>query len=174
MRHRIKGTTTFGRRKAQRKAMLNNIVASLIIQNRINTTITKAKEVSKIADKLVTLSKKDTIHARRLAYKILKNRDLIKKLFEEIAIRYKNRNGGYTRIIKTGHRRGDSTPVAIIEFVEEEKKAKEKVKPTSKAKSLKTKSKKDTNIRKVTKEQKELKSELLKSKTQINNDQNNK
>lgn len=174
MRHRIKGTTTFGRRKAQRKALLNNLVASLVIQNRINTTLIKAKEVSKIADKLVTLGKKDSIHARRLAYKILRNRDLIKKLFEEISIRYKNRNGGYTRIIKTGYRRGDSAPIAIIEFVEEEKKSKEKAKSNSKAKSMKKQiRKKDTDIKKVIKNQTEPNSEPSKSnETPVKNNTN--
>ena len=181
MKHRIKGSSTFGRRKAQRKAMLNNIASNLIRQNRINTTIAKAKEVSRIADKLVTLGKKDTIHARRQAYKILANKDLVKKLFDDIAVRYQNRNGGYTRIVKIGYRKGDSAPVAIIEFVEEDKKFKGKAK-SGKAKSIKEKingeisegsafgmKRKD---KKVVQNKTKLKSRPLESnKTQIKNNQ---
>lgn len=172
MKHRIKGSSTFGRRKAQRKAMLNNIAFNLIRQNRINTTIAKAKEVSRIADKLVTLGKKDTIHARRQAYKILANRDLVKKLFDDIAVRYQNRNGGYTRIVKIGYRKGDSAPVAIIEFVEEDKKFKGKAK-SGKAKSIKEKiSSEIKEDKKVVQNKTKLKSRPLESnKTQIKNNQ---
>ncbi len=172
MRHRIKGSATFGRRKAQRKAMLNNIASNLIRQNRINTTIAKAKEVSRIADKLVTLGKKDTIHARRQAYKILANKDLVKKLFDDIAIRYQNRNGGYTRIVKIGYRKGDSAPVAIIEFVEEDKKFKGKAK-SGKAKSIKEKiSSEIKEDKEVVQNKTKLKSRPLESnKTQIKNNQ---
>ncbi|MBC8526158.1 MAG: 50S ribosomal protein L17, partial [Candidatus Cloacimonetes bacterium] len=81
MRHRVKGTTTFGRKKAHRKAMIYNLVASLIRNNRIETTIVKAKEAARIAEKLVTFGKKDTVHARRQAFKILVNHELVKKLF---------------------------------------------------------------------------------------------
>ena len=160
MRHRKKGSTTFGRRKAQRKAMLKNIVASLIKQKRIETTLKKAKEVSKIADKLVTFGKKNTIHARRQAYKILSNRDLVKKLFDEIAILYINRNGGYTRIIKTGYRKGDTAPTGILEFIEEEKKSKEKTKSKSKTNALKKQVDKKASDKKVIKAKAEIKSDL--------------
>ncbi len=172
MKHRIKGSSTFGRRKAQRKAMLNNIASNLIRQNRINTTIAKAKEVSRIADKLVTLGKKDTIYARRQAYKILANRDLVKKLFDDIAVRYQNRNGGYTRIVKIGYRKGDSAPVAIIEFVEQDKKFKGKAK-SGKAKSIKKKiSSEIKEDKKVVQNKIKLKSRPLESnKTQIKNNQ---
>jgi len=172
MKHRIKGSSTFGRRKAQRKAMLNNVASNLIRQNRINTTIAKAKEVSRIADKLVTLGKKNTIHARRQAYKILANRDLVKKLFDDIAVRYQNRNGGYTRIVKIGYRKGDSAPVAIIEFVEEDKKFKGKAK-SGKAKSIKEKiSGEIKEDKKVVQNKTKSKSRPLESnKTQIKNNQ---
>jgi len=172
MKHRVKGSSTFGRRKAQRKAMLNNIASNLIRQNRINTTIAKAREISRIADKLVTLGKRDTIHARRQAYKILANRDLVKKLFDDIAVRYQNRNGGYTRIVKIGYRKGDSAPVAIIEFVEEDKKFKGKAK-SGKAKSVKKKiSGEIKEDKKVAQNKTKLKSRPLESnRTQIKNNQ---
>lgn len=120
MRHRKKGTTSFGRLLGQKKALLNNLVKALLQNERIETTLTRAKETGRLSEKLITYGKKGTVHARRQAYKILKNRDLVKKLFDEIAPKYKNRNGGYTRVIKTGFRIGDAATTAIVEFVEEE------------------------------------------------------
>ena len=120
MRHRKKGTTSFGRLLGQKKALLNNLVKALLQNERIETTLTRAKETGRLSEKLITYGKKGTVHARRQAYKILKNRDLVKKLFDEIAPKYKSRNGGYTRVIKTGFRIGDAAPTAIVEFVEEE------------------------------------------------------
>ncbi|MEA2103656.1 MAG: 50S ribosomal protein L17 [Candidatus Cloacimonadota bacterium] len=122
MKHRKNGTTTFGKRKAHRKSMLYNMAAQLIIHNRIETTHRRAKEVQKISDRLITVGKNDSIHSRRQAFKILTNRDLVKKLFDDIAPKYKNRNGGYTRVIKIGHRRGDAAPISILEYVEEAEK----------------------------------------------------
>ncbi len=141
MRHRRKGTTTFGRRKDARKALMNSLVIALLENDRIETTLTRAKEVSRRAEKLITYGKKNTVHTRRQAYKILKNRDLVKKLFDEIASRYQDRNGGYTRVIKTGFRIGDAAPTAIVEFVEEEISPKKKKKSkTDKTKATKKKS----------------------------------
>src|SRR6056297_1929293 len=114
MRHRKKGTTNFGRRKSHKVAMLNNLASSLIKHNRIKTTHKKAKEVSKIADRLITLGKKETLHARRQAKKIVKHKKLLQKLFDEIAPNFKNRDGGYTRVIKLGFRRGDAAPISIV------------------------------------------------------------
>ncbi len=119
MKHRKKGTSNFGRRKSHKKAMLNNLAMSLIEHNRIKTTHRKAKEVSKIADKLVTLGKKQTVNARRRAKKIVTQKKLLQKLFDQIAPKFENRNGGYTRVIKLGFRRGDAAPISIVEFVEE-------------------------------------------------------
>lgn len=128
MRHRRKGTTTFGRKSDARKALMNSLVIALLENDRIETTLSRAKEVGRYADKLITYGKKNTVHTRRQAYKILKDRDLVKKLFDEIAIRYNDRNGGYTRVIKTGFRIGDAAPTAIVEFVEEEVAPKKKKK----------------------------------------------
>lgn len=116
MRHRVRGRK-FGRENDTRRLMLNNLVKSLVEHGRINTTQAKAKEVRSLAERIITYRKKDSVHHRRLAYKILLNRDLVKKVFDELAPKYKERNGGYTRVLKNGYRKGDSAPMAIIEFV---------------------------------------------------------
>lgn len=119
MKHRKKGIPTFGRRKAHRKEMLYNMAAQLIINNRIKTTHRKAKEVQKISEKLISIGKQDSVHSRRQAFKILSSRDLVKKLFDDIAPKYMKRNGGYTRVVKVGHRRGDAAPISILEYIED-------------------------------------------------------
>jgi len=131
MRHQRKGTTSFGRLLGPKKALLNNLVKALLQHERIETTFRRAKETGRLAEKLITYGKKDSVHSRRQAYKILKNRDLVKKLFDEIAPQYKSRNGGYTRVIKTGFRIGDAAPTAIVEFVGEEVAEKKKTKSKS-------------------------------------------
>jgi large subunit ribosomal protein L17 len=135
MRHRLEGKK-FGREKAHRTALFNNLMKSMIVspKGRIETTLVKAKSLRSYIDRLITYGKKDTIASRRQAYSVLGNRTLVKKLFEEIAPTMAGRNGGYTRVLKTGFRKGDSAPMAIIEFVEAtEHKAKE---DTIKAKDL--------------------------------------
>ncbi|MBN2017677.1 MAG: 50S ribosomal protein L17 [Candidatus Cloacimonetes bacterium] len=159
MRHHRKGTTSFGRLLGQKKALLNNLVKSLLENERIETTHVRAKETGRLAEKLITYGKKDTVHSRRQAYKILKDRDLVKKLFDEIAPQFKNRNGGYTRVIKTGFRIGDAAPTAIVEFVEEEvatkKKKKSKVEKPKTAKKPVDKKKEEKPAEKVVPETKE-------------------
>jgi large subunit ribosomal protein L17 len=98
--------------------MLHNLVKSLIEHGRINTTLARAKEMRSLAERCVTYAKKNDVHNRRLAYKVLQDRDLVKRLFEDIAPNYATRNGGYTRVLKAGNRRGDNAPMAIIEFVD--------------------------------------------------------
>ena len=118
------GYSKLNRRSDQRKAMLRDLVTQLIIHERITTTETKAKELQRLADKMVTLGKKGTLAARRQAAQTVRfleageNQNAVQKLFADIAPRFAERNGGYTRIYKLGPRRGDSTPMAIIEFVE--------------------------------------------------------
>ncbi|MBE3550208.1 MAG: LSU ribosomal protein L17p [Brockia lithotrophica] len=112
-----------------RLAMLRSLVTDLILYERIVTTETRAKEVRKLADKLVTWAKNGSLHARRQAARIVRkerenpddprSRDALRKLFEEIAPRYRTRAGGYTRLLKLGPRRGDAAPMAVIEWVEE-------------------------------------------------------
>ncbi len=118
MRHRKEGRK-FGREAGHRKALLRNLVKSLVISERITTTEAKAKEMRSLAERVITYGKKGAIHHRRLAFRVLGDRSLVKKVFDEIAPRYKNVAGGYTRIIKAGFRKGDAASMAVIEFVEE-------------------------------------------------------
>ncbi len=117
MRHRVEGRK-FGREADHRKALLNNLVKELVRHERIVTTHAKAKEARRLFERVVTYGKRGEVHHRRLAYKILADRTLVKKVFDELAPRYENRNGGYTRIMQKGHRRGDNAPMAIIEVVD--------------------------------------------------------
>ncbi|MGI6672995.1 MAG: 50S ribosomal protein L17 [Limnochordia bacterium] len=106
-----------GRTSGHRKALLRNQVTSLVLHGRIETTEMKAKSIKPLADKMITLGKRGDLAARRQAAAFLLDPAAVKKLFDEVAPRYADRNGGYTRIIKTGVRRGDAAPMAIIEWV---------------------------------------------------------
>lgn len=129
MRHQKK-TVRLGRTAAHRKALLANQVCSLIEHQRIKTTLAKAKAVRPLAEKMVTLGKKGSLHARRTALAVLRQKNAVKKLFDEVAPRSATRNGGYTRIVKLGQRKSDSAAMAFIEWVDalvvEEKPATEK------------------------------------------------
>ncbi len=107
----------FGRRSAPRRAMLRNLVTSLFISGKVITTEAKAKQARSIAEKMITLGKRGDLHARRQALAYLLDEDAVTRLFEEISPRYSERQGGYTRILKTGPRRGDAAPMAILELV---------------------------------------------------------
>ncbi|MBO5364658.1 MAG: 50S ribosomal protein L17 [Clostridia bacterium] len=107
-----------GRPTDQRRAMLRSMTTSFLEAGRIETTLTRAKEVRKIAEKMVTLGKTNTLHTKRQALSYITKRDVVVKLFDEIAPKYAERNGGYTRIIKMGPRRGDAAEMAILEFVD--------------------------------------------------------
>ena len=117
MRHQKK-TVKLGRTAEHRKALLANQVCSLIEHQRIKTTLAKAKAVRPLAEKMVTLGKKGSLHARRTALAVLRQQDAVKKLFAEIAPRAAERKGGYTRIIKLGLRKSDAAPVAFLEWVD--------------------------------------------------------
>src|SRR5262245_27266610 len=117
MRHQKK-TIKLGRTAEHRKALLANQVCSLIEHQRIKTTLAKAKAVRPLAEKMVTLGKKGSLHARRTALAVLRQKDAVKKLFDDIAPRSASRQGGYTRIIKLGQRKSDSAPVAFLEWVD--------------------------------------------------------
>jgi len=139
MRHQKK-TLKLGLTAAHRKALLANQVCSLIEHQRIKTTLAKAKAVRPLAEKMVTLGKKGTLHARRTALAVLRQKDAVKKLFDDIAPRSVSRNGGYTRIVKLGQRKSDSAPVAFIEWVDaprpvEEPEPEEKGKKSKKSKA---------------------------------------
>src|SRR4051794_28496351 len=117
MRHQKK-TVKLGRTAEHRKALLANQVCSLIEHQRIKTTLAKAKAVRPLAEKMVTLGKQGSLHARRTALAVLRQKDAVKKLFDDIAPRSAERSGGYTRIIKLGQRKSDSAKVAFIEWVD--------------------------------------------------------
>ncbi len=149
MRHQNK-TVKLGRSQAHRDALLANQVCSLIIHQRIRTTLAKAKAARPLAEKMVTLGKKGTLHARRTAAAYLHQADAVKKLFDEIAPRSATRAGGYTRIVKLGPRKSDSAPMAVLEWVDTapveaaaEPAAEEKAKPAKKPAAKKSAPKKD-------------------------------
>jgi large subunit ribosomal protein L17 len=161
MRHGKKGKK-LGRTRSHRKAMLANMAASLFMYSVIKTTEAKAKEVRKLAEKLITLAKRGDLHARRQVYEVIKDRTLIKKLFDEIAPKLNDREGGYTRVLKLGPRRGDGAPISVVELLiekpaKEQKKGK-KAKAEKKAKPEKTK---EPKARKAKKEKIEAKAEKI-------------
>jgi len=143
MRHRVDGRL-FGRTANQRKALLKGIVASLLEHERIETTVAKAKEVRKIAERIITLGIKGDLHSKRLAFSYLSNRAAMSKLFGEIAPRLSGRNGGYLRIIQTRNRVNDSAPMAVLEFVDYEDIRKSKEVKKSKEKKTEKKEKEKT------------------------------
>ena len=111
------GTRKLGRTSAHRKAMLRGMVTYLLENGSIETTLTRAKELRPIADKMITLGKKNTLASRRQAMAFITKESVVKKLFDTIAPEYANRNGGYTQIFKIGPRRGDAAEMAIIELI---------------------------------------------------------
>lgn len=123
MRHRVR-KKQFGRHTAHRVAMFRNMVTSLIEAERITTTLPKAKELRGWAERMVTLAKRGDLHARRQAARVIRNKSALKKLFDQLGPRFKDRAGGYTRVLKTGFRHGDSAPMALIEYLGFEPKVK--------------------------------------------------
>ena len=117
MRH-LKSGRKLNRSSAHRKAMFRNMVTSLLLHERVQTTDAKAKELRRWADRMVTLGKRGSLHARRQALAYVRDRNVVRKLFDEIAARFTGRAGGYTRITKVGLRRGDVAPLSIIELTE--------------------------------------------------------
>lgn len=137
MRHRKK-TVKLGRSQAHRDSLLANQVCSLIEHRRIKTTLAKAKATKPLAERMLTLGKKGDLHARRIAISYLKHKDIVKKLFTEIAPAAADRKGGYTRIVKLGMRRSDAAEMAIIEWVDKPAVIVPEAKPTAaKAKAAK-------------------------------------
>jgi large subunit ribosomal protein L17 len=132
MRH-LKAGRKLSRTSSHRLAILRNMVTSLIEHERIQTTDAKAKEIRRLADKMITLGKRGDLHARRQAMKVIRQKAMAKKLFENLAPKFKNIHGGYTRVIKVKRRHGDNAPVSLVEFsilskeeVKQEKKSKKK------------------------------------------------
>lgn len=123
MRH-CKSGKRLGRKTSHREAMFRNMVTSLLNHEKITTTDVKAKEIRVVAERMITLGKRGDLHAMRQAASVIREKAVVAKLFTTIAPRYKDRAGGYTRIVKLGMRQGDTAPLSLIELVEEEIKAK--------------------------------------------------
>ncbi|MCK5327677.1 MAG: 50S ribosomal protein L17 [Candidatus Latescibacteria bacterium] len=119
MRHGKQGRK-LNRTASHRKAMMRNMVTSLVEVEAIRTTDAKAKEVRRTAERMITLAKRGDLHARRLALRVIRSRAAVAKLFDEIAPRYVARNGGYTRIVKVGERRGDGAAISLVQLVQDE------------------------------------------------------
>lgn len=111
------GTRKLGRTSDHRKAMLRAMVTYLLETGKIETTVTRAKEVRAMTEKMITIAKEDTLHAKRQVYSFVTKETVAKKVFDELAPKYKETNGGYTRIVKIGPRRGDAAEMAIIELI---------------------------------------------------------
>jgi large subunit ribosomal protein L17 len=141
MRHGKTGRR-LGRKTSHREAMFRNMVTSLLTHEKITTTDSKAKEIRVVAERMITLGKRGDLHAMRLAASVIREKSVVTKLFSTIAPRYKDRPGGYTRIVKLGIRQGDAAPLSLIELVEEE------MKP-SKAKQVPIKTKSTPPVAKV-------------------------
>jgi len=141
MRHGKTGRR-LGRKTSHREAMFRNMVTSLLTHEKITTTDSKAKEIRVVAERMITLGKRGDLHAMRLAASVIREKSVVTKLFSSIAPRYKDRPGGYTRIVKLGIRQGDAAPLSLIELVEEE------MKP-SKAKQVPVKTKLTPPVAKV-------------------------
>ena len=116
MRHRLAGRR-LGRPTDQRKALYRGLVRDLLIHERIQTTVAKAKEVRGLAERVITYGKKGTLNHRRLALAFLPDKDVVARVFDELSQRYEDRPGGYTRVLKLGPRKGDGAPMAILELV---------------------------------------------------------
>ncbi len=123
MRHGMSGRK-LNRTSSHRKALFSNMANALIKHEQIKTTLPKAKELRPVVEKLVTLGKRGSLHARRQAFAMLRDDGMTRKLFDTLAERYAERQGGYIRVLKAGHRHGDAAPMAIIEFVDRDPEAK--------------------------------------------------
>jgi large subunit ribosomal protein L17 len=157
MRH-LKTGRKLNRTSSHRKALFRNLAASLLLHESITTTNPKALELRKVADRLITLAKGNTLHATRLAFAYLRHKEAVKKLFTDIGGRYADTNGGYTRVIKIGSRKGDAAPMAIIELTQKREQEKEEKKETKGKKApvakKEPKEKKEAKEKKATKEKK--------------------
>ena len=164
MRH-LKTGRKFGRTSAHRKALFRNMVTALIDRERIRTTLAKAKELRGKVEKTITLGKKGTLHARRHALKLVADKDSLKKIFGPLAERYANRPGGYTRVIKLGHRLGDDAPMVFIELVdrEDESPIKLPVKGKKKVEETAKKTVAGAGIKKPKKDKKDAKESVTKA-----------
>jgi large subunit ribosomal protein L17 len=128
MRHGVAGVK-LGRSPAHRRALFRNLVTELLEHEVVRTTDAKAKELRRWGDRMITLGKQGTLHARRRAASLIRRQSVVKKLFDEIAPRFDGRSGGYTRVVKLGHRHGDAAPLSLVELVERAGEKAEKAAP---------------------------------------------
>jgi large subunit ribosomal protein L17 len=142
MRH-LRTVSKLSRTKSHRRALLMNMANSLFQHESIKTTDTKAMELKRVAERLITLAKKKDLHSMRLAFAFLRDKGVVKKLFADIGDRYLSINGGYTRVLKIGRRKGDAAPMAVIELTQ--KKEGEEGKKETKEKTKKVKKEKEEN-----------------------------
>lgn len=161
MRHRVSGRK-LSRHTQHRELMFRNMLVSLLQHERIKTTLAKAKELRSWADKIISLGKKGTLHARRRAFALLRDKGVVKKLFDEIAPQLKDREGGYTRIYKMQWREGDGAPLSLVELVTFSPAQEKKKSPVEKAKEVLGKV---TPKKKVKREEKEAPKEKPKKKS---------
>lgn len=165
MRHRISGRT-FGRRSGPRKALLRGLATNLIEAERISTTVAKAKELRKYVEPLVTLAKRGDLHARRQVSGQVYTKEVVQKLFDDLAVRFKDRQGGYTRILRANHRQGDGAELAYIEFLDRKTEKTEGKKGSAKKKTSKKDSvEKEEKEPKAAKKKTEAKAEKTEKKT---------
>lgn len=157
MRHRVAGRK-LSRHTQHRELMFRNMLVSLLQYERIKTTLAKGKELRSWADKIISLGKQGTLHARRRAFALLRDKGIVKKLFDEIAPRFKDREGGYTRVYKLGWRQGDGAPLSLVELVTyaaPEEKKKSTIKKAKEILKKVTPKKKEKGKEKEKKEKKE-------------------
>jgi large subunit ribosomal protein L17 len=153
MRH-LKSGRKLNRGRAHRDAMFNNMLESLFRYESVQTTVAKAKELRRISEKLITRAKDDTLHNKRMVFRRLHDKDVVAKLFEDIAPKYRSVHGGYTRIIKLGRRQGDGAELSLLELVDVQE-----PKETSRSKSAKSESKKSVPSKSKTAKSEEKKSD---------------
>ncbi|HSL99318.1 MAG TPA: 50S ribosomal protein L17 [Candidatus Limnocylindria bacterium] len=156
MRHGI-AHRKLGRNPGHRKALLRNMMNALVRSERIETTVAKAKEVRRLADRLITLGKKNSTHARRRTFSLLSDKRNTEKIFATLATRFAGREGGYTRIVRTGYRAGDGSEMAILEYLPAEEKATKAKKGKKKRKAIIGKAKPETEAAAVAKPPKKTK-----------------
>ncbi len=146
MRH-LKARTKLNMTASHRKALFRNLANALFEHERIKTTNPKAMELRRVAERLITLAKRNDTHTMRLAFAFLRNKEMVKKLFADIGPRYTDINGGYTRVVKIGRRKGDAAPMAIIELTQRKEEEKEKKAEGKKAKEKKPKAAKKKEVK---------------------------
>jgi large subunit ribosomal protein L17 len=133
MRH-LRTIKTLNRRKSHRKALLKNLANSLFLHESIKTTSMKAMVLRRVADRLITLAKRKDAHSMRLVFSVVRDKETVKKLFSDIGERYTAINGGYTRVLKIGNRKGDNAPMSLIELTQKKERVEEKPKKEKKEK----------------------------------------